>query len=63
MSMRGWFMRAGIARARGDAPGLSRAVGFSLSSRSRNVFLAGARIFKKMNGIGDDGTMAKEGGF
>ena len=53
MSMRGWFTRAGIARARGWGSLVRRGMCFWRE-----------RIFKKMNGIGDvDGTMAKEGGF
>jgi len=57
--MRGWFTRAGMARARGWGITLAR-LGF-LSRRGMCFWRE--RIFKKMNGIGDDGTMAKEGGF
>lgn len=59
--MDAWMVYAnGDSGTRGDG-GLSLArLGF-LSRRGMCFWRE--RIFKKMNGIGDDGTMAKEGGF
>lgn len=62
--MDAWMVYASgdSARARGCPGSLSRGWVFSLVRRGMCFWRE--RIFKKMNGIGDDdGTMAKEGGF